>query len=55
MQNWSKFADVISEADSCVSDNPDGMPFYHLADDGSVKAWLNPTKRANPLHPCNTC
>jgi len=50
-QNWEVIADAVAHAGSCMSDNPDGIPYYHFAfGEGvdSTVAWFNPTKAANP-------
>ena len=52
IQGWRRIADAIERADSCMSDNPAGISFYHLAfgnDVDSMRVWFNPTEGANPL------
>jgi hypothetical protein len=52
MQGWQRIADAIERADSCMSDNADGISFFHLAfanDVDSMRVWFNPTVGANPL------
>jgi hypothetical protein len=50
-KNWERVADAVRGADSCMSDNPNGIPYYHFAFGERVDmtvAWFNPTKTANP-------
>jgi hypothetical protein len=49
--NWERVADALRGAESCMSDNPDGMPYYHFAFGARLDmtvAWFNPTETANP-------
>jgi hypothetical protein len=50
-QNWERVAVALRAAESCMSDNPDGIPYYHFAFGERVDmtvAWFNPTETANP-------
>jgi len=52
IQGWRKMADAIKRAESCMSDNPDGISFFHLAFGtgvDSMRVWFNPGREANPL------
>ena len=52
IQGWRGMADAIERAESCMSDNPDGISFFHLAFGSgvdSMRVWFNPTREANPL------
>lgn len=52
MQGWEPFAEAVRATGSCMSDNPEGISYYHLAFGvgvDSIRAWFNPTESANPL------
>lgn len=52
MQGWRRIVDAVERAESCMSDNADGISFFHLAfgnDVDSMRVWFNPTERANPF------
>lgn len=52
MRGWPRIADAIERAESCISDNRDGISFYHLAfanDVYSMRVWFNPTEEANAV------
>jgi hypothetical protein len=50
-QTWERVADALRNAESCMSDNPDGIPYYHFAYGERVDStvvWFNPTETDNP-------
>lgn len=52
MQGWQPVVAAIAAAKSCMSDNPDGVSYYHLAFGAgldSLCVWFNPTQAANLL------
>lgn len=51
MQGWLKIADVIERSESCMSDNPDGISYFHITLGNGIetmRVWFNPTEVANP-------
>ena len=52
LRDWKRVSDAIHDAESCMSDHPDGIPYFHVAFGGgvdSLQAWFNPTESTNPL------
>jgi len=52
VQGWQRVVDAVRNAKSCMSDNPEGISFYHLAFGigvDSTRVWFNPTETADPL------
>ena len=50
-RSWELVAESLADAKSCMSDNPNEIPYYHFAYGERVDltvAWFNPTKNANP-------
>lgn len=50
-RSWELVAESLAGAESCMSDNPNEIPYYHFAYGERVDlsaAWFNPTKAANP-------
>ena len=50
-QNWERVADVLRGAESCMSDNPDGIPYYHILEDKWDLSYYVPASHLRVIPP----